>query len=688
MTTMIIKISIIIFLFFGLAWSSFAQNIEFEKANFPGKESEFKEAMKSYKEGLKLFEANPPLYNDAVIHLVRANTFNPNNALLNFMIGKSFYSLKNFDKAKNYLEKAKTLKQNVSPDINYLLGKIYHYSYDFDKAIALFTEFKQGLDPKMISTYEEIIKKEIDECKNGKILIEKPTRVIINNLGKTVNSRFAEYSPVVNADRSVIFFTSRRESTTGGLLDESIGQYFEDIYYSKKLNDGSWESPVNPGMPLNSPAHDAIVGLSPDGQQLYIYKDEGGGDIFMSKLNGTIWDKPTRLSKEINSDYHESSASFSFDYLTIYFVSDKPGGYGGHDIYKSTKDASGKWTDPVNLGGDINTPYEEASIFALPDGKTFYFSSKGHNTMGGYDIFRITYENGKWSEPENLGYPVNTTSDDVFFSISASGKFGYYATKKEGGQGNLDLYEIIFLGEEKSVVDNNEDNLLAFRTEGIQERVIESAEKIEKINMTLLKGTITDKFTKEPLMAKIELVDLEKNQVIATLESNKASGKYLVTLPAGKNYGITVKAENCLFYSENVDLTTATGYNETVKDIELMKIEVGSKVVLKNIFFDSGKSTLRPESEPELANLLKFMTEIPTLKIEISGHTDNVGSAAVNKKLSEARAKAVVDYMIAKGVATDRMTYKGYGFDQPVATNDTAEGKQQNRRTEFKVLSR
>lgn len=682
------KIFIAAFLLAFSITNLLAQNVEFEKANFPGKEAEFKEALKAYKEGVKLYESTPPSYNEALIQFSRANSFNPNNANLNYMIGRSFFMTKNYEKAKNYLEKAKSLNPKIAFDLNYLLGKIAHFNYDFDKAIALLTEFRQGLDPKLIHVYEKAISKEIEECKNGKLLMEKPTRVIINNIGKSINSKNPEYSPVVNADRSVIFFTSRRETTTGGLVDETNGQFFEDIYFSKKSTGGTWETPTNPGPPLNSNSHDAIVGLSPDGQQLYIYKDENGGDIYFSKLNGNIWEKPAKLSKEINSEYHESSASFSFDYLTIYFVSDKPGGYGEHDIYKSTKDASGRWTDPVNLGGDINTPYDEASIFALPDGKTFYFSSKGHNSMGGYDIFRITYENGKWSEPENIGYPVNTSGDDVFFTISASGKFGYYATKKDDGVGSLDIYEIIFLGEEKQVVDNTEDNLLAFRTEGVQERVIETAEKIEKINMTLLKGTITDKFTHEPLSAKIELVDLEKNQVIATLESNKASGKYLVTLPAGKNYGITVKAENCLFYSENVDLTNAAGYNETVKDIELMKIEVGSKVVLKNIFFDSGKSTLRPESEPELANLLKFMTEIPTLKIEISGHTDNVGSAAVNKKLSEARAKAVVDYMITKGVATDRMTYKGYGFDQPVASNDTAEGKQQNRRTEFKVLSR
>jgi outer membrane protein OmpA-like peptidoglycan-associated protein/tetratricopeptide (TPR) repeat protein len=676
-------------LLFSGGLSLFGQNVSFEKSNFPGKEKLFKEVMKIMKSADKLYSADYPDYKTALDLYLRANSFNPNNAELNFKIGKCYFERKNYQKATEYLEKAKSLDEHVDLELNFLLAKCYHIDYKFDKAIDLLIKFRQTLDPQTIKEYEKAIEKEINECKTGKKLVANPVRVYIKNLGPAVNTKYPDYSSVVNADNSILYFTSMRPSTTGGGIDEIRQQYFEDIYFTKKDSLGNWEKAKNPGKPLNSDNHDAVVGLSPDGQQIYIYKGEtNGGDIFTSKLDGKVWTKPVSLGKNVNTAYHESSASFSFDFLTIYFVSNRPDGYGGHDIYRCKKDEKGRWGVAENLGGDINTPFEEASIFALPDGKTFYFSSKGHNTMGGYDIFKITYEDGKWSEPQNLGYPVNTTGDDVFFSISANGKYGYYSSRTKDGFGSLDIYEIAFLGKEKEVVTNNEDNLLAFRTEGVKEEVIEKKVEIQDVNLMILKGTITDEYTKEPLPATIELTDLTNNKIVATFENNKATGKYLVSLPAGKNYGITVNSENCLFYSDNVNLTDKQGYKEVVKDIQLKKIAVGSKVVLKNIFFDSGKATLKPESQKELENLINILNEVKTLKIEISGHTDNVGSAKFNKALSERRAKAVVDYLISKGISADRLTYKGYGFDQPIATNDTPEGRQQNRRTEFKVISR
>jgi len=665
------------------------QNINFEKANFPGKEDQFKEAQKNLKSGNKFYQIATPNYRQALNFYRAANRFNPNNAMLNFKLGDCYFHTKDYTKATQHLEKAKTLDPKVDFKLNFILAKCYHMDYKFDEAIDLLIKFRQTLDPKTILDYEKRIDKEINECKTGKSLVANPVRVNITNLGSKVNSKFPDYSAVINADRSVLYFTSMRPSTTGGGKDENRGQFFEDIYYTQKDSLGAWTSAVNPGKPLNSNNHDAIVGLSPDAQQIYIYKGEtNGGDIFTSKLDGALWQKPVSLGKNINTSFHESSASFSYDFLTIYFVSNRPDGYGGHDIYRSKKDKKGRWGFAENLGGDINTPYEEASIFALPDGKTFYFSSKGHNTMGGYDIFKITYNNGKWTEPVNLGYPVNTTGDDVFFSIAANGKYGYYSSRGKDSYGSFDIYEIAFLGKEKEVVTNNEDNLLAYRIEGVKEKVMEAKVAIAEVNLLILKGTITDEYSKKPLFATLELTDLSSNKVVATFENNKTTGKYLVSLPSGKNYGITVNSENCLFYSDNVDLLDKQGFKEMVKDIQLKKIAVGSKVVLKNIFFDSGKSTLKDESQKELENLLAILNEVSTLKIEISGHTDNVGSSKFNKSLSEKRAKAVVDYLISKGISADRLTFVGYGLDQPIATNDTPEGRQQNRRTEFKVISR
>jgi outer membrane protein OmpA-like peptidoglycan-associated protein len=323
-----------------------------------------------------------------------------------------------------------------------------------------------------------------------------------------------------------------------------------------------------------------------------------------------------------------------------------------------------------------------------PDGKTLYFSSKGHQTMGGYDIFKAVYEDGMWSEPENMGYPINTPDDDVFFVMSASGKHGYYSSIKKEGKGEKDIYKITFLGPEKQPVLNTEDNLLASLSHPVSETVIEEAVEIKTVALTILKGTVKDAITLEPLESMIDLVDNEENKVIANFKSNSKTGKYLVSLPAGKNYGIAVSAENYLFHSENFDIPLASGYAEIVKDVLLKKIAVGSKIVLKNIFFDFDQATLRDESMSELGRLYELLVEVPTLKIEISGHTDSKGSDPYNQKLSEKRAKSVVDYLIGKGISKSRLTYRGAGEAEPVATNDTEEGMQMNRRTEFKVLEK
>jgi outer membrane protein OmpA-like peptidoglycan-associated protein len=509
--------------------------------------------------------------------------------------------------------------------------------------------------------------------------------VFIDNVGSVINTEFADYSPIVNADETVLFFTSRRNGSTGDQLDPGDGKPFEDIYIAYKVA-GEWSAPVNPGKPLNTENHDAVVGLSPDGQRLFLYRGDRGGDIYECFLEGDKWSKPERLDKNINTEFHESSAAFSYDLKTIYFVSNKPEGFGGHDLYVSMLMPKGtKWGPAINLGTVINTAFDEEAVFFHPDGKTLYFSSKGHKTMGGYDVFKSVFENGKWSEPENLGYPINTTEDDVFFTITADGKYGYYSSAREGGQGGHDIYRISFLGAEKPLVNNGDDNMLAILTMPVSEIVIEPQVELSLSQVTILKGTITDQSTHEPLKVQLEIMDNSTNDIIANFESNSKTGRYLITLPSGKNYGITARADGYLFHSENVNIAELADFQEIIRNIELKKIAVGSKVVLRNIFFDTGKSQLRSESTAELDRLTKLLLEMPALTIEISGHTDNVGSATSNKKLSNDRAKSVVDYLVKNGIASNRLTFIGYGFDQPIAPNDTEDGRQQNRRTEFKI---
>lgn len=670
----------------GISANLYSQtNVEFSKKSFPDRKDELKAALKELGAGDDLYMLGGGNFTLALDHYLKAQTFNPNNALLNYKIGKCY--LNSYDKIKGieYLEKSLSLDPNASEDLLYLLGQAYHYNNKFDSAVTQYKAYKSKLLPEAIAKSKEVEKK-ISEAAYGKQLVKKPVRVFIDNLGANINTIYPDYSPVINADESVMSFTSRRDNTTGGEKAVTDFKYYEDIYISNNIG-GVWTKATNPGKPLNSDDHDATVGLSPDGQLLIMYKGENGGDLFFCKLAGSFWSKPERLPKTINTDFHEPSATIGPDGRTLYYVSNKPGGYGGHDIYVSKMNVKGKWTEGVNLGSDINTEYDEDGVFIHPDGKTLYFSSKGHNTMGGYDIMKSVYENGKWSEPENIGYPINTADDDVFFVISASGIHGYYSSEKAGGYGDQDIYLITILGPEKPVICNTEDNLLASLAKPVSEVVIEPAVDVSN-QLTLLKGTVVDDITSLPVGASIELTNNTTGEVIATFESNSTTGKYLISLPSGVNYGIAVTADGYLFHSENFDIPASTGFNVVEKDIRLKKFEVGSKIVLRNIFFDFDKSTLKPESKTELDRLTKMLTEMSSLKIEISGHTDIIGSAAYNKALSNNRAKAVVDYLVKNGIAESRLTYKGYGFDQPIASNDTDEGRQMNRRTEFKVVSK
>ena len=679
----------IIILLIITCFKSFAQDVEFSKDNFRDKKDELKLAKNEIELGDEIMEKEAVFYKNAIPHYLIAYKLNPNNALLNFKLGKCYYHSSFRSKCTSFFEKAYQLNPEVDPEILYYLGMGYHLDMQFDKAIQSFNAMITLFKGKDKTGIVDEMKKYIRQCEYAKVMVKNPVRVKIDNVGGDINSQYPDYSPVIMADESEMIFTSRRPETTGGGLDPFMNEPFEDMYVAVRMNN-KWGKARNMGTTVNTEGHDSNCGLSADGQKFLIYKDVNHGDVFESVLTGTTWSTPEKLNKNINTDAHESSSSYTPDGNTIYFVSDKEGGLGGRDIYTSTKSLKGKWGEAVNLGSIINTPEDEEGIFVHPDGKTIYFSSKGHQTMGGYDVFKSVYNDSlkTWSKPENIGYPINTTDEDVFFSVSASGKHAYYSSVRSDGFGDKDIFRITFFGPVKSVILNTEDNLIASHNEPVKEKVKLSRIEIKEAQLTLLKGFILDDKTNKPLDATIEIIDNERNEVIASFTSNSETGRYLVSMPAGKNYGISVKKENYLFHSENFDLALTSEYQEVKKDIKLKNIAVGQSIVLKNIFFDFNKSTLRKESENEIAQLTKLLIDIPTMKIEISGHTDSYGSDVYNKNLSHQRAKAVYDRLLQNGIKADRLTFMGYGEEKPIDTNETDEGRQMNRRTEFKVTAK
>lgn len=498
--------------------------------------------------------------------------------------------------------------------------------------------------------------------KNDTIKVNDTLKVVITNPGKEINSAFPDYAPVVSADGELLIFTSRRPVTDKEKEKNKASK--ENIYSSTyKKSKNKWTKATMLDENVNEPGrHNSAIAISNDGQHMLLYRDDvtGNGDIFESTLHGKVWSVPVKLPEPVNSPDHESSASYSPDGKTIYFVSDRAGGHGGLDIWKCTMNEDSTWGKAKNLGTMINTSSDEEGVFMHPDGKTLYFSSKGHKSTGGYDIFKSVFSNNKWSEPVNLGSFINTPEDDVYFVLTADGITGYYSSIKKSGIGENDIYIINFIRTEKELGPA----------------------------LTLLKGTITDEITGDSLEATIVIKDLEKNEEVTTIYSNSETGKYLVSLPSGKNYGISVNSTGYLFHSENVNIPLSTGYQEIIKDVQLKKIEIGKSITLNNIFYDFDKSTLRSESISELDRMVLLMTENPTIKIELSSHTDNVGSDEYNLSLSQDRAQSVVDYLITKGINKDRLVAKGYGESKPIATNDTDDGRQQNRRTEFKITSK
>ncbi|MFT6245415.1 MAG: outer membrane protein OmpA-like peptidoglycan-associated protein [Salibacteraceae bacterium] len=676
---------------------AFAQGIEFDKDNFKNDKEGLKEAKNNLKEGDDFYEQGEIYFKEAIPFYEKANKFNPDNALLNYKLGECYLSSVYKSKAMAHLLKAHKLQPSINPKINFYLGQAYHLNLEFDQAITWYSKYQSTAMQNPDPYYRDNLQLRIQQCYNGKKVIEKPIRVFIDNLGEAVNSKYNEYGAVISADESVIIYTSRRAGSTGGKIDPMLNEHFEDVYISTKNEDGTWAPAENMGENVNTNDHDAVAAISADGQRIIIYKGKSGfGDLFECVLEGSEWSKAEDLGKNINTkNTHEPSACYSPDGNVIYFVSDKGGGIGDHDIYMSQRDEKGKWGPAQNLGATINTKYKEDGVYMHPDGKTLYFGSEGHTSMGGMDIFKSVLDvtNNTWSEPENLGYPVNTADQDAFFVISASGKHGYYmSSAQKDNKGLRDLYMITFLGPEKQMVLNNEDNLLASVAAPIKDVVIAPKVTVKEAQLTILKGVISDYLTKDLLEAEIEIVDNQADKVIATFKSNSKTGRFLVSLPAGKNYGIAVKKDEYLFHSENFDIPNTSAFQEVEKNIELKKLSVGSKIVLRNIFFDLDKATLRPESTTELKRLVGLMTDVPTLKIELGGHTDSQGSDSHNQDLSERRAKAVVDYLTKAGISADRLKSAGYGETQLVngcknGVKCSGDQHQENRRTEFKVLA-
>ena len=471
-------------------------------------------------------------------------------------------------------------------------------------------------------------------------------------MGPNVNSEKAEYFPSITADNEYLYFT---------VNDESDRYPNEDIYASK-FEDGAWQTRT-PIVGVNgAESQEGAHSITQDGRYLFFASDryqdnQGRFDIFIAKKVGDTWKSPVNIGSTINTRYWESQPVISADSKELFLVRKSSDGLGGSDIYVCTIQENGRFGAPVNLGNVVNTPGDEQRPYLHPDGKTLYFASNGHPGMGKADVYKsIRQDDGSWSKPINLGFPINTNDVEYGLYVAADGKSAYISSDRSGGFGDMDIYSF-------ELPVNARPNFVA-----------------------RVKGTIKDASSGESVKADIKIVDIATGKAYKTLSSDELNGSFLITLPSGKNYVYQATASGYLPYSNNFSIASQGQDQLIILEALMQKVEKGKEFVLRNIFFDTNAFALMESSKAELDIFVDYLKKNDDLFLEIGGHTDSDGGEAANMELSEKRAKSVFDYVVSQGVPASRLTYKGYGESHAIVPNDSAENKAKNRRTAFKVL--
>ena len=562
-----------------------------------------------------------------------------------------YAELKNYDSAVIHYEIARGIDSNYFKEYN------LPYSIDlaglgmFDKALAAVEIFKtlpnlRQSSLKAADYRSRCYQFAIDYKKNNP---DSSYSFHPFNLGDSINSGVSEYFPALTIDSRQLIFTRRVRSVN------------EDFYQTFEKN-GQWSTAKSLPGNINTNFNEGAQSISQDGQWLIFtgcnfQEGYGSCDLYISYLTPDGWSAAENMGSRINTDQWESAPSLSPDKRDLYFTSRRFGGYGGADIYVSHLLAGGQWSEPENLGPEVNTIGDESCPFIHADNQTLYFTSSGHPGYGEDDLFLTRKgEKGKWNTPKNLGYPINTIENEGSLVITADGAVAYYASDRNDSRGGLDLYTFNMRND------------------------------IRPVKTLWVKGKVLDKNTGKGLPSAIALTDLKTKETVSKVQTDE-TGNYLITLPIGKDYAFTVNRRGYLFYSENFPFSQRTPDSTYNIDIPLQPLAANASIILKNIFFDVNKFQLKPESQVELDNVVQLLKENPTVKIQINGYTDNAGKPADNITLSNNRAKAVVDYITGKGVDARRMSYQGFGEKMPLAENATEQGRAKNRRTELKVMS-
>ena len=552
---------------------------------------------------------------------------------------------KKYAEAKSAYQKAILINKNIAPAVIYGLAETEFATQEYDKAKQHFEEFL-ALDSS--SDRAKKAKKYLLDCDFAAFAIKKPVKYSPTNLGQGVNTTDSEYFPALTADGETLIFTRQVNGN-------------EDFWTSQFKNN-TWNSATPLSTKINTTKYnEGAQTISPDGKYLFFTgcnRPDGLGrcDIYVSHREGKDWGEPYNVGKPVNSEYWESQPAISPDGRTLYFISNRPGGSGGYDIWKSTITDDAKWGPAINLGPEINTPYDENTPFLHADGKTLYFSSDGWPGFGNKDIYYSRMDdNDKFQKPINLGYPINSFENESGLIVSADGNLGMFSSNLKDGFGGQDIYSF-----------------------GIPEIA-------KPLKISYVKGIVRDKDSKKTIESNVQVIDLKSDKTVFDDYTDPETGQFLAVMPIGGNYLFNVNAEGYMFYSENFELKQGNINKPYQIEVYIERIKQGGNVTLRNIFFDTNKYNLLPASIRELDLLIDFLHKNQTVNIEIQGHTDNVGDDKLNEKLSFNRANAVYEYLVKNEVDAKRLTFKGFGASKPIADNKTEIGRKNNRRTSFVI---
>lgn len=588
-------------------------------------------------------------FNKAKIHLKEALNYDERFVEAWILLGDVNIGLGDKKNGIEAYRKSIPLAPRFSFPMYYRLATAEHSLGDYSEALQ---HIRKYLSSKKIS--EKYRKKANDikkSCEFSISSMRNPVTFNPENLGANVNSDADEYLPALSADGSTLIFT--RSKKVDGLRNE-------DFYLSYN-NADDWQLAKNLGAPINTEQNEGAQCITADGKTLYFTAcsrndSYGRCDIYESRFVNGEWTEPVNLGENVNTENWESQPAISADGRQLFFVSNRSGGRGGKDIWVSYKNASGSWTKAKNLGSEINSSKDDISPFLHWDNQTLYFASKGFVGMGGFDIFLSRLDAlGNWGQVKNIGYPINSPADENSLIVAKDGRTAYFASAyfKEG-RTDLDLYTFDLPQESRAR------------------------------EVAYVQGVITDSKTKKPIKAEIELVDLQSGRSYKSSKSD-SEGNYMLCLPSNAEYALTVTKKNYLFYSENIQLEQEGSI--LVKNFKLQPLEVGEQVRLDNIFFEHDSYTLKDESVTELNKIIQFMESNPFLVVEIGGHTDNSGSVKYNLDLSEQRAASVKEALVQRGLKPNRIQTKGYGMLEPLNSNSSAEERAENRRTELKIIA-